>query len=102
MAAFLDEFSKAIARLLAIVDLKLRSFMRIIGTLKVGIAGNDGPFGTLSIFFAGDLLQLPLPDGGFVPDARMQRCRQYGPGPIVTHGQALLRGGLAAGMQVVY
>ena len=97
----IDEISMVSAKLLAEVDVKLRSVVREIGTAKRGRDGIDRPFGGLNVIFCGDFWQLAPPDGGFlasIPTEYIQDARKYRATPTVAHGQSLLWSGVATGI----
>ena len=100
----IDEISMVSAKLLATVDVKLRSTVRQIGTQKVGEDNRDRPFGGLNVLLCGDFWQLAPPDGGFlgdIPTQFIQKARKYQPAPTIAHGQALMWGGPEQGVQGV-
>ena len=78
-----DEISMVSAKLLALMDVKLRNVIRQIGTAKVGADKRDRSFGGLNVLFCGDFWQLDPPKGGFLGDipvdfmrnARRAPCR---------------------------
>ena len=89
-------------KLLAHIDLKLRSVMRDIGTAKNDGRGKTRPFGGLNVVCSGDFWQLDPPDGGYLGDIPFEfiaGARRYRPSPTVSHGQALFWGGREGGMQ---
>ena len=90
------------AKLLAQLDLKLRSTIRDIGTNKVGKDTLTLPFGGLNVLFVGDFWQLEPPDGGFlgsIPYDYIMASRKYAPAPTISHGQSLIWGDVAVGLQ---
>ena len=92
------------AKLLAEVDVKLRSAIRQTGTQKLDSNMTDRPFGGLNVLFSGDFLQLDPPDGGFlagIPTDFIRASRKYVAAPTVAHGQALFWGGADGGVQGV-
>ena len=100
----IDEISMVSARLLADVDVKLRSTVRQLGTQKLGAGCVDRPFGGLNVLCCGDFYQLDPPDGGCladIPTQYIQAARKYMPAPTVAHGQALFWSGPADGIQGV-
>ena len=62
----IDEISMVSARLLAEVDVKLRSVIREICPMKKNGKAQDRPFGGLNVLCSGDFWQLDPPDGGFL------------------------------------
>ena len=60
----IDEISMVSARLLAEMDVRLRSVVRDIGTQKVH-DGRYRVFGGLNVLCSGDFWQLDPPEGGF-------------------------------------
>ena len=100
----IDEISMVSAKLLAQIDVKLRSVVREIGTAKIGSNKHDRPFGGLNVLFCGDFWQLPPPDGGFlgnIPVEFIRAARRHVPAPTVAHGQSLLWAGAEHGAQGV-
>ena len=100
----IDEISMVSAKLLAEMDVKLRSVVRRIGTAKLDEQGIDRPFGGLNVLFCGDFWQLPPPDGGFlgnIPTEFIQRGRKFSPAPSVSHGQSLFWSSKDNGLQGV-
>ena len=92
------------AKLLADVDVKLRSAVREVGATKLDATGKSEPFGGLNVLICGDLWQLDPPDGGFlgdIPTEYIQRARKYQPAPTIAHGQSLLWSGAETGFQGV-
>ena len=90
------------AKLLAEMDVKLRSAVRQLGTAKRDDLGVDRPFGGLNVLFCGDFWQLDPPDGGFlasIPTEFIRAGRKYAPAPTIAHGQALFWGGSENGIQ---
>ena len=59
----IDEISMVSAKLLAEIDVKLRSAVREIGTQKRDATMTDRPFGGLNVLLRGDFWQLAPPDG---------------------------------------
>ena len=99
-----DEISMVSAKLLALVDVKMRSVIREIGTLKIGADKQDLPFGGLNTLLVGDFWQLEPPDGGClagIPSEYIMAARKYSPAPTISHGQSLMWGGAGTGLQVV-
>ena len=62
----IDEISMVSAKLLAEVDVKLRSVIREICPMKKNGKAQDRPFGGLNVLCSGDFWQLDPPDGGFL------------------------------------
>ena len=80
------------AKLLAELDLELRSIMSDVNKLKRGVAGETRPFGGLNVVFVGDFWQLEPPRGGFlagIPVEFIRNARRYEPTPDIAHGQAI-------------
>ena len=76
----IDEISMVSAKLLAEIDVKLRSAVRALGTQKHDSLGADRPFGGLNVLFCGDFWQLEPPDGGFlagIPTEFIRAGRKY-------------------------
>ena len=68
------------ARLLAEMEVELRSAVRALGTQKHDSLGADRPFGGLNVLFCGDFWQLEPPDGGFlagIPTEFIRAGRKY-------------------------
>ena len=100
----IDEVSMVSARLLAQLDVKLRSVIRDLASQKRGSGNVTRPFGGLNVLCCGDFWQLDPPDGGFladIPVEYIQRGRKYAPAPTVSHGQSLFWAGAEFGMQGV-
>ena len=100
----IDETSMGSAKLLAQLDVKLRSTIREIGTLMLGDDMHDLPFGGLNVFFVCDFWQLEPPEGGFLggmPYDYIMSARKYAPAPTISHGQSLIWGDAALGLQGV-
>ena len=100
----LDEFSMVSAELLAQLELRCRELIRDLGTSKYRRQeGAARPFGGLNIILAGDLYQLPPPKGTFLGDVPwgLVAGRKASRRATGHHGQALLWGGSATGMQGV-
>ena len=75
----IDEISMVSARLLAEVDVKLRSVIREICPMKGNGTAQDRPFGGLNGLCSGDFWQLDPPDGGFfgsIPIEFIQNSRK--------------------------
>ncbi len=88
----IDEISMVSARLLGLVDEKLRNVVRDIGTNK-WTGGYVRPFARLNVFCVGDFWQLEPPDGGFlgaVPAEFIAGARKYVAGAGIAHGQSLV------------
>jgi hypothetical protein len=91
----IDEISMVSARLLAEVDLRLRSVVCTVDAYKRDGSGSDRAFGGLNVLFAGDFWQLDPPEGGAlgrIPTDFIRAARQYAPAPTVAHGQSILWG----------
>ena len=100
----IDEISMVSAKLLATMDMKLRSVIRALGTKKIKRLGMDRLFGGLNVLMCGDLWQLPCPDGGYlgdIPTEFIRNARKYDPSPSIAHGQSILWGGPNFGVQGV-
>ena len=92
---FIDEISMVGAKLLAEVDMKLRSIMSDVETMKKGLRGQVRAFGGINVVFVGDFWQLDPPSGGFlgaIPAEFLRRGRKYDPKPDIAHGQAIFWG----------
>ena len=97
----IDEISMVSAKLLAQLDVKLRTTIREIGTYKIGTDQHDLPFGGLNVLLVGDFWQLEPPEGGFlgaIPHDYIIAARKYAPAPTICHGQALIWGDAAVGL----
>ena len=97
----IDEISMVSAKLLAEIDVRLRRVIRVIGTAKKTLGGNDRPFGGLNVICFGDFWQLDPPDGGFlasIPVEYIQDAKKYRPTPTVAHGRSLLWSGPDTGI----
>ena len=80
------------AKLLAELDMKLRTIISDVGTLKKGLRGRVRAFGGINVVFVGDFWQLSPPNGGFLADIPfdfLRRGRKYDPEPDVAHGQSI-------------
>ena len=100
----IDEISMVSAKLLAEVDVKLRSLVRHVGTQKHAPDADIRPFGGLNVLCCGDFWQLPPPDGGFlasIPTEYIKASRKYQAAPTIAHGQALFWSGPETGIQGV-
>ena len=89
---FIDEVSMVSARLLAEIDMKLRTIVSNVGSMKKDMKGNTRPFGGINIIFSGDFWQLDPPRGGFIADIPaefLRRARMYDPKPDAAHGQSI-------------
>ena len=64
----IDEISMVSARLLADVDLKLRSYHNTVDQFALDGDGNVRPFAGMNVLMSGDFWQLPPTDGGFLGD----------------------------------
>ena len=58
----IDEISMVSARMLADIDMRLRTAARAIGTMKYDEHHRERPFGGLNVIFAGDFYQLDPPE----------------------------------------
>ena len=99
----IDEISMVSAKLLATIDMKLRSVVRVLGTQKKAENSVERSFGGLNVLMCGDFWQLPSPDGGYlgdIPAEFIRNARKYEPGPTIVHGQSLLWGGPEYGSKV--
>ena len=99
----LDEFSMVSAELLAQLEQRCREIMRDLSLAKFRDDGAVEAFGGLNVILAGDLYQLPPSKGTFLGDVPWdwltgQRRTKQSTG---LHGQTLLWGGPAVGMQGV-
>ena len=99
----LDEFSMVSAELLAQLELRCRELMRDLSLAKYDGNGKIRPFGGLNVILAGDVYQLPPPKGTFLADIPWdllagRKSTRQAPGH---HGQTLLWGEAAAGLQGV-
>ena len=91
----IDEISMVNAKLLAEVDMKLRSIVRRIGTMKSTETGVDRAFGGINVLFAGDFWQLDPPSGTFlgsIPVDFMKRSRRFEANASTAHGQSIFWG----------
>ena len=61
---FIDEVSMVGAKLLAELDMKLRTVMSDVGTMKKGAGGVVRAFGGINVVFVSDFWQLDPPSGG--------------------------------------
>ena len=99
--------SEVSARLLAQLDVKLRSVVRDLAWHKRDGDQNTRPFGGLNVLCSGDFWQLDPPDNGSrssladIPVEFIRRARKYAPAPTVSHGQSLFWAGAKCGMQGV-
>jgi hypothetical protein len=92
---FLDEISMVGAKLLAELDMKIRTVMSDVGTMKKNTKGFNRVFGGINVVFVGDFWQLDPPSGGFlgaIPCEYMRKGCKYDPKPDISHGQAILWG----------
>ena len=97
----IDEISMISAKLFGLIDEKLRDVVRNIGTNKSDETGVR-PFGGLNVLCVGDFWQLEPPDGGFlgaIPTDFIAAARKYAAGAGIAHGQSLIWGGNAFGLQ---
>ena len=89
----IDEISMVSARLLADIDLKLRSYYKTVDKFALYNKGDLRPFAGLNVLMSGDLWQLPRTDGGFLGDIPCEyiesSCR-FAPAPSMSHGQSLI------------
>ena len=89
----IDEISMVSAKLLADVDMKLRSLARDVDPYAKDSKGVMRPFAGVNVLCSGDFWQLPPPDGGFlgdIPCEYIQASRKFTPAPNVAHGQSLV------------
>eukprot|EP00438_Fugacium_kawagutii_P033974 Skav228932 [mRNA] locus=scaffold2181:248822:258688:+ [translate_table: standard] len=97
-----DEFSMVSAELLAELEFACRELMRDLGFAKYSSQGKDiRPFGGLNVILVGDVYQLPPPKGTFLGDIPWDLLagRRVPKNATAHHGQTLLWGEAAAGMQ---
>jgi hypothetical protein len=101
----IDEISMVSARLLADVDLKLRSYVRAADPFAHNANSALRPFAGVDVLFSGDCWQLPPSDGGYlgeIPHELIENSRKYDPAsPVISHGQSLLWSGAKTGVQDV-
>ena len=71
----IDEISMVSAKLLATIDMKLRSVVRVLGTQKKAENSVERSFGGLNVLMCGDFWQLPSPDGGYLGDIQTEFIR---------------------------
>ncbi len=64
----IDEISMVSAKLLASIDMQLRSVVRVLGTQKMAARGIERLFGGINVLMCGDFWQLASPDGGYLGD----------------------------------
>ena len=99
----IDEISMVSARLLADIDLKLRSYYNTVDPFALDANGDLRPFAGLNILMSGDFWQLPPTGGGClcdVPYEYISNSRQYAPAPSISHGQSLVWSELKEGTGV--
>ena len=80
------------AKLLAELDMKLRTVMSDVCTLKKGHRGETRAFGGINVLFVGDFWQLDPPKGGFlgaIPVEFLRKSMKFDPKPDVAHGQSI-------------
>ena len=70
-----DEINMVSAKLLATMDMKLCSVIRVLGTEKLNQLGVERLFGGLNVLMCGDFWQLPSPDGGYLGDIPFEFIR---------------------------
>ena len=100
----IDEISLVSAKLLADVDMKLRSLARDVDPYVKDQHNVIRPFAGINVLCSGDVWQLPPCDGGFLgdlPTEFIQASRKFTPAPNIAHGQSLVWSGPATGMQGV-
>ena len=100
----IDEISMVSAKLLADVDMKLRSLARDVDPYAKDNKSVTRPFAGVNLLCSGDFWQLPPPDGGFlgdIPSEYIQASRKFTPAPNVAHGQSLVWSGPKTGIQGV-
>ena len=101
----IDEISMVSARLLADVDLKLRSYVRAADPFAHNGKNELRPSAGVNVLFSGDVWQLPPSDGGFlgdIPHELIENSEKYDPAsPVISHGQSLLWSGAKTGVQGV-
>ena len=85
------------AELLAEMDMKLRDCVAQVAAFKRGCENMGArPFGGLNVLMAGDLWQIPPPQGAFlgrVPTEWLREARKYTQRPTAAGGQSLLWAG---------
>ena len=89
---FVDEISMVSARLLAEMDMKLRSMVSNLQSLRNDEKGIARAFGGINMVFVGDFWQLDPPKGGFlagIPVEFIRESRQYNAKPDIAHGQSI-------------
>ena len=96
----LDEFSMVSAELLAQLEQRCREIMRDLSLAKFAADGSVEPFGGLNVILSGDLYQLPPPKGTFLGDVPWDLSgKKTAKQATALHGQTLLWGGPAVGVQ---
>ena len=83
------------AKLSAEIDMKLRTVMSDVGTMKRGAQGLTRAFGGINVVFVGDFWQLEPPSGGFLGSILceyMRGGRKFDAKPDIAHGQSILWG----------
>ena len=90
----IDEIGMVSARLLAQVDLRIRTTKPRVDPWKHAPDGQARPFGGVNVLFCGDFMQLPPPEGGFLADLPRSwrqplRADARQQDPLAAHGQDL-------------
>ena len=97
----LDEFSMVSAELLAQLEHRCRDLVRDLSLAKFATDNSVEPFGGLNVILSRDLFQLPPPKGTFVGDVPWDLLtgKKKAKQATALHGQTLLWGGPAVGIQ---